>query len=142
MIDMRSQATPDQRLAEIARAQYGVISRAQLYEMGFDNPALERRIAAGRLHRLHRGVYAVGHTVLGRHGWYLAAVLATGGVLSHRSAAALWGLRPTDAARVDVAVSHTSGFRTNERIVVHRSRRPIDATTHEVSVQTARQTRS
>jgi uncharacterized protein DUF559/putative AbiEi antitoxin of type IV toxin-antitoxin system len=124
MIGMRSPATPDQRLAATAGRQYGVVSRAQLYEMGFDNPAVARRVESGRLHRLHRGVYAVGHTIVGAHGRWLAAVLACGegAVLSHRSAAALWGLRPTAAARIDVTVSRTSGFRSTSAIVVHRPR--------------------
>ena len=87
---------------------------------------------AGRLHRRHRGVYAVGHTVLTRNGAYLAAVLACGpqAVLSHRSAAALWGLRPSDAPKVDVTVPHTSGFRTTEAIAVHRPLRTPDPMTH------------
>jgi very-short-patch-repair endonuclease len=127
MIDMRSPTTPDQRLAQTAGRQYGVVSRAQLYEMGFDNPALERRIAGGRLHRLHRGVYAVGHTIVPWRGAYLAAVLACGegAVLSHRSAADLWGIRPTATRRIDVTVSHTSGVRSSGRIVIHRTRRPF-----------------
>jgi hypothetical protein len=129
MIGMRSPATPDRRLARLAGRQHGVVSRAQLYEMGFDNPAVERRSAAGRLHRLHRGAYAVGHTIVPPRGRWLAAVMACGpgAVLSHRSAAALWGIRPTAAARIDVTVPHTSGFRSTARIVVHRSRRPIEA---------------
>jgi predicted transcriptional regulator of viral defense system len=128
MIAMRSLTTPDRRLARLAGRQHGVVSRAQLYELGFDNPAVERRIASGRLHRLHRGVYSVGHTIVNRDGRYLAATLATGGVLSHRSAAALWGLRPSAAARIDVTVSHTSGVRSSARIAVHRSRREPNAT--------------
>jgi uncharacterized protein DUF559/putative AbiEi antitoxin of type IV toxin-antitoxin system len=129
MIGMRSPATPDRRLARLAGRQHGVVSRAQLYEMGFDNPGVERRSAAGRLHRLHRGAYAVGHTIVPPRGRWLAAVMACGpgAVLSHRSAAALWGIRPTAAARIDVTVPHTSGFRSTARIVVHRSRRPIEA---------------
>jgi len=99
---MRSLTTPDRRLAEVAGTQHGVVSRAQLYEMGFDNPAVERRIAGGRLHRLHRGVYAVGHKVVSWRGAYLAAVLACGegAVLSHRSAADLWG-HPADIDTAD-----------------------------------------
>jgi hypothetical protein len=125
---MRSPITPDQRLAELARRQHGVVSRAQLYTLGFDNPALERRIDAGRLHRLHRGVYAVGHTVVSWRGAYLAAVLTCGdeAVLSHRSAAALWGMRPTATPSIDVTVSRASGVRSRGRIVVHRPRRPAE----------------
>jgi hypothetical protein len=57
--------------------------------------AIAVRLNAGRLHQLRRGVYAVGHTALSREGWWMAAVLFCGpeAILSHRSAAALWGLR-------------------------------------------------
>jgi len=116
----------------LAACQHGVVERGQLRELGFDNAAIARRIRAGRLHRLHRGVYAVGHTVLSRNGAYLAAVLACGpyAVLSHRSAAALWGLRPSDAPRIDVTVPRTCGFRTTRTIVVHRPLRTPDPMTH------------
>jgi hypothetical protein len=140
---MRSQTTPDQRLATIAGRQYGVVSRAQLYEMGFDNPAVERRIASGRLHRLHRAVYAVGHTIVPPRGLWLAAVLACGegAVLSHRSAAAHLGIRPSAAARVDVTVPRTSGVRSTAAIVVHRSRRPAESLTRDgIPVTTAGRT--
>ena len=98
------------------------MARSQLHELGLDDAAIARRIGAGRLHRRHRGVYAVGHTVINRNGAYLAAVLACGpeAVLSHRSAAALWGLRPSDAPRIDVTVPRTCGFRTTRTVVVHR----------------------
>ena len=98
------------------------MSRAQVLALGFDRGGIERRLTSGRLHRLYRGVYAVGHTVLSRNGAYLAAVLACGpnAALSHRSAAALWGLRPSNAPRIDVTVPHTSGFRTTRTIVIHR----------------------
>jgi hypothetical protein len=100
-------------------------------------------VAAGRLHRLYRGVYAVGHTVVNCHGRWLAAVMACGdgAVLSHRSAAALWDIRPSAAGRIDVTVSHTSGVRSTRRIVVHRSRRPTETTRHEgIPVTTPGQT--
>jgi hypothetical protein len=119
------------------------MSRRQLLGLGFDRGGIERRLEAGRLHRLYRGVYAVGHTVLSRHGRWLAAVMACGpgASLSHRSAAALWGIRPTAAARIDVTVPHTSGFRSTAAIVVHRSRRPIETTTRDgIAVTTPGQT--
>jgi very-short-patch-repair endonuclease len=76
-------------------------------------------------------VYAVGHTIVPPRGRWLAAVLACGdgAVLSHRSAAALWDIRPTTATRIDVTVAHTSGVRTTAAIVVHRSRRAVEAVT-------------
>src|SRR5262245_16910772 len=133
MVRMGPQMTPDQELAELARAQHGVVSRRQLEAMGFGERAIARRIAAGRLHRLYRGVYAVGHTVVSWRGAYLAAVLACGegAVLSHRSAAYLWGIRPTSAPRIDVTVPRTSGVRSHGRIVVHRPVRPAEATARD-----------
>src|SRR3954447_1975322 len=83
-------ATPplDRAIAARARAQHGVISTAQLASLGVSARAVSHRVEAGRLHRIHRGVYAVGHTVLGPHGRWLAAVLACGpgAALSHASA--------------------------------------------------------
>jgi hypothetical protein len=127
MVRMGPETTPpDSRLANLAARQHGVVSRQQLVALGFGERAIARRVAAGRLHRLHRGVYAVGHTIVNRNGRYLAAVLASGpgAVLSHRSAAALWGMRPSAAARIDVTVARTSGFRSTSAIAVHRPRLP------------------
>jgi Protein of unknown function (DUF559)/Transcriptional regulator, AbiEi antitoxin len=144
MHGMRAQTTPlDRRLAEMASQQHGVVSRAQLSKLGFDRGGIDRRVQSGRLHRLYRGVYAVGHTVLGREARWLAAVLACGegAVLSHRSAAELWGLRPSAAARIDVTAPRTSGVRTTAAIVVHRPKRPAASTRRDgVPVTTVMQT--
>jgi predicted transcriptional regulator of viral defense system len=123
--------TRDARIAALASVQHGVVSRRQLLEVGLDRFAIARRIRAGRLHPIHRGVYAVGHPTLTREARYLAAVLACGdgAVLSHRSAAALWGLVPSGAASIEVTVPLPSGFRSTEAIRVHRSRRPTESTT-------------
>ena len=139
---MRHPTTPREvRLAELATRQYGIVGVDQLHALGYDNAAIRRRVASGRLHRLYRGVYAVGHTVVNGHGRWLAATMATGGVLSHRSAAALWDIRPSAAARIDVTVSHASGVRSTARIVVHRPRRTIDTTRHDgIPVTTPGQT--
>ena len=51
---------------------------------------------SGRLHPLYRGVYAVGHRVVSQRGRWMAATLATGGVLSHRSAARPLGHPPVE----------------------------------------------
>jgi hypothetical protein len=133
MGDMDPQTTPDLGLAAIAARRHGVVSRDLLRAIGFTDTMIRDRVASGRLHRLYRGVYAVGHTVLNRNGHYLAAVMACGpgAVLSYRSAAEHWGIRPSAAARFDVTVPHTSGVRSTSRIVVHRPRRPFAATTHD-----------
>src|SRR3954466_180534 len=96
-------ATPplDAAIAAIARAQYGVITMRQLADLGVSRRAVSHRAAAGRLHRVHRGVYAVGHTRLTGHGRWMAAVLACGdaAALFGASAAALRGIRRGNAAR-------------------------------------------
>src|SRR5207247_11204601 len=90
---------PDAAIARIAARQHGVVTVGQLRAAGLDRNAVGRRLAAGRLHRVYRGVYAVGHAGLSDEGRWTAAVLACGegAVLSHRSAAELLRLlEPAD----------------------------------------------
>jgi very-short-patch-repair endonuclease len=99
---------PDRVIGQLAAQQHGVVSRQQLLAVGVSARAIERRIEGGRLHPVFPGAYAVGHRVLSQHGRWMAAVLAAGqgAVLSHRSAAALWGIRPTSRAHVEVTAAH------------------------------------
>jgi very-short-patch-repair endonuclease len=108
----------DEVIAALAGRQHGVVSRAQLMEAGISARAIERRLGAGRLHPLYRGVYAVGHRVISQRGYWMAATLATGGVLSHRSAGALWGMRPW-SGRIDVTVPWHK--RTRQGLILHRA---------------------
>jgi hypothetical protein len=96
----------DAEIATVAARQHGVVSRGQLRGLGLGQSAIDHRLARGSLHGIHRGVFAVGHGALAREGHWLAAVLAAGpnAVLSHRSAAALWGIRDARRARVEVTV--------------------------------------
>jgi len=113
----------DAAIAAVAGRQHGLVDRGQLLALGLTAGAIGHRLSLGRLHRVHLGVYAVGHPAVSRRGRWLAAVLACGSdaVLSHRSAAALWGLSPT--ARADADVSTTVGRRhSRPRIAVHRVR--------------------
>ena len=98
---------PDALLAGIARRQHGVVTVPQLRACGLGDSAIGHRAQVGRLHRLHRGVYAVGHAGVSEQGRYLAAILAVGhgAVLSHRSAAALWGLVRSRPGAADVTVA-------------------------------------
>jgi very-short-patch-repair endonuclease len=109
----------------LAARQHGIVSRAQLLQLDLSDDAIASRIGAGWLCRVHRGVFTVGRQPLTLHGRYLAAVWYLGGraVLSHRSAAVLWGLLPESGPRVDVTVP--SGARGRKAIVVHRS--PLSA---------------
>ena len=86
--------------------QHGVVSRRDLLAIGFNARSIEHRIAKGRLHRIHAGVYAVGRRELTREGRWMAAVLACGpgAALSHHSAAAFWGFGREWARGIDVSV--------------------------------------
>jgi hypothetical protein len=121
---MRHQsANPDREIATVAARQYGVVSIAQLRETGLSKSAVKRRARAGRLHPIHRGVYAVGHPHLTAEGRWMAAVLAcgAGAVLSHRAAAAAWRLLPDQMdAPVDVSVPNDTGKKTRRGIRLHR----------------------
>jgi very-short-patch-repair endonuclease len=94
----------DAAVADLARRQHGVAGRRQLVEMGLTADAIRHRVRSGRLHAVHPGVYAVGHVLLAPRGWWMAAVLANGegALLSHRAAAALWGLVDGAPERIDV----------------------------------------
>jgi len=114
--------TPDAAVARIATEQHGVVTAKQLAEVGLGRMAISERARSGRLHRLHRGVYAVGHRAPSWHGRWTAAVLACGegAVLSHHSAAALWELlKPIDGS-IHVSTPSTSGRAAHRGIHLHR----------------------
>jgi very-short-patch-repair endonuclease len=106
-------------IAALADRQHGVVSHAQLRALGVGPGAIKHRIGVGRLRPMHRGVYAVGHRALRREAWWMAAVLASGdgAVLSYRSAAALWGIRETARARIEVSAPRHR--RSTARVEVH-----------------------
>jgi hypothetical protein len=114
--------TADVRVAEIAARQHGVITLLQLEETGLGRRGASKRVTKGQLHRIHRGVYAVGHRGLSGHGRWMAAVLACGegAVLSHGSAASLWGLLKPIEGPIHVSVPSTSGRTTRRGIHIHR----------------------
>jgi very-short-patch-repair endonuclease len=121
---------PDAVIARLAANQHGVVSIAQLERAGIRQRGRARRVAARRLHRVHRGVYAVGHPGLSEKGRWMAAVLACGpkAVLSHQSAAVLWGIEPSRArpspASLDPATPHVTvpgESKSRTGIRVHRS---------------------
>jgi hypothetical protein len=69
----------EQELADLARRQHRVVARRQRLRLGLQGNAVDRRLEAGRVHRIHAGVYAVGRPILGVNGQWMAAVLAAGG---------------------------------------------------------------
>lgn len=116
-----------QELAALAGRQHGVVSIRQLQRLGFSRKSVGRAVAVGNLHRLHHGVYAVGHTNLSLQGRCLAAVLASGpkALLSHYSAGWLLGLVPTRPIPVHVTTPVPRKGRGLVRI--HHSRTLIEA---------------
>lgn len=105
-------------LSARAASQHGVITRDQLLEAGLGTRTVERRVERKQIHRLHRGVYSFGDPRLSLRGNWLAAVLACGedALLSHRSAAALWGL--IHPGRHSIEVTSAAG-RGRPGLVVH-----------------------
>jgi very-short-patch-repair endonuclease len=117
-------APADHAAARIAARQHGVASMRQLRSVGLSDEAVSVRLRSGRFHRIHRGVYAIGHRGLSVEGRWSAAVLAcgAGAVLSHASAAALWGLLPEPQGPVDVSTPARSGRSKRSGIRLHRCR--------------------
>jgi very-short-patch-repair endonuclease len=116
--------------------QHGVVARRQLIALGLASKMIDRRIASSRLHPLWRSVYAVGRPTVNIRGWWMAAVLACGdgAVLSHESAAFLWGIRrmrvSSESRRARPSLIHVSVPADRSRrlngIRAHR-RRELDA---------------
>jgi very-short-patch-repair endonuclease len=117
---------PDRLIAQVAARQHAVIAIDELLAAGLSHEGVKTRVRAGRLHRKHRGVYAIGNPRLDQHGIWLAAVKACGdqAALSHQSAAQLAKLLPLPAYRgpVHVTVAGAAGRRQRKGIVIHRSR--------------------
>jgi hypothetical protein len=131
LVTLRPGLPLDAGIAKVADAQHGAISLAQLGACGLGDSAVRGRVAAGRLHRLHRGVYAPGHLRLPRWGAIAAAVLACGpgAVASHLTAASLHALRRDGRSVIDVTVASRTG-RRHGRVVTHTAAtvRPQDIT--------------
>jgi hypothetical protein len=116
----RRQSGPEITL--LAARQHGVVTAQQLQELGFTARQVEGLTEHGNLHRLYQGVYAVGHLKLTRDGRLAAALLAAGDAafLSHRTAAALHGLRNLNLRRIDVTVSGAA-VRARDALRIHRT---------------------
>jgi len=122
-----SGSTPlDVAVSRVATRQHGVVSLAQLEALGLGASGVRDRVVAGRLHRVHRGVYSVGHSSLKIEGRWIAAVLACGegAVLSHRSAAALLDLRRAVGPLID------GDGPTNSRSLTQGNHGPSDPLPH------------
>jgi very-short-patch-repair endonuclease len=116
------------------KRQHGVIAHRQLVELGLKRSSIRWRVKSGRLHVVRRGVYAVGRPELSRHGRWMAAVLACGpeAVLSHGSAAAVWGFGSEPHGLVEASLPPGRRCR-RPGIRAHRcaALRPGDVTEYE-----------
>jgi very-short-patch-repair endonuclease len=114
----------------LVREQHGVVSRVQLLAFGFSTKAIRHRIKRGQLVPEWPGVYRVGRRELTREGRFMAAVLACGegAVLSHESAAALWGIRKGGINPIEISVPANRRIRL-EGIRPHRRNPMPPATT-------------
>ncbi len=119
-LDVSSQGGVDGAIAAVAAKQWGNITRRQLHGLGLSDSAIANRVAVGRLHRVFRGVYSVGHPPTTPHQRASAAVLACGpgAALSHGSAMTLWGYWRQWDGPFEVTVV---GDRRTKGIRVHRS---------------------
>lgn len=110
------------RVAELAQRQHGVVALDQLRALGLTASGVNKRVRAGALHPIHRGVYAVGHTLLTPLARWMAGTLAYGpaAALSHRSAAAHLGLRRNHSGAIDISVPSAVG-RSRPGLALHRS---------------------
>lgn len=109
-----------------------MVSRQELLAVGLTVDQIQHRIETGRLHRIHAGVYAVGHPLVSPLGRCMAAALAAGegGVLSHRAAIWLWDLPQSLPETLDVTCPGRRRSRPGLRC--HESRLPADErTVHE-----------
>jgi hypothetical protein len=83
-----------------------VIGVEGLIACGLSQSGITKRAAAGELHRIYQGVYAIGRPDLTPRGQWMAAVLACGpgAVLSFVKAAALHKVRASEARLIDVTM--------------------------------------
>jgi very-short-patch-repair endonuclease len=125
---MARKTRPAQRvehLWKLAARQHGVVSRKQMRFLGITDDAIDHAVAVGRLHRVFRNAYAVGHPRRDERHRLLAAVLACGkgAVISHRSAGALLELLDEGPVVIDVIAPPSRG-RGIDGIYLHRVRPP------------------
>jgi hypothetical protein len=120
----------DHRIARLAGVQEGIVRHRDLRAIGLTQDQIRHRREAGRLIDVHPFVYAVGHDRLGAAARRLAGVWTYGAkaVLSHRSAAAAWGLRASGGGRIEVTVATTAGLVERPGTRLHRTGRPVEAT--------------
>ena len=128
LVEVRGNSGPKPRpvreLSALARDQEGVAGHDQILALGFTHEWIKHRIATGWLHVVFRGAYAVGHRRLTWRGRLRAAILSCGPgtYISHRSAAALHGLRRGGGGLIHVTAPPGGREDRRQGIVLHRIR--------------------
>ena len=118
VVHMYAKRRSHHRLAGLAAAQHGVVSRSQVLGLGYSDEWVRIAVNSGRLHRVHRGAYALGHDATPRQALGIAAVLSCGaGALLSTARRRRWGL--TQRFAVPVEVTAGSPRRTRDEIRVH-----------------------
>lgn len=121
-----STETVERRCAAIAERQHGLLTREQALAAGLSNGSLGRRLASGRLLRLHPSVFRVAGSTQSHEQRLLAACLWSGGVASHRTAAWLWKLDETEPSSVEI----TSPRRVrSQKVKLYRGHVPVSQVT-------------
>lgn len=136
MCALASEDGADSAIAALAGKQHGVVSRTQLLAAGITRRQIQWRLKRGRLHRVHRGVYSVGHAVLSQQAIWMAAVLAGGdrAALSHWSARSLLRIRRGGGPRAHVSCPRRR--RNTETITFHYAQLPDDEVTIDNGIPT------
>lgn len=113
----------DPTIAAFASRKRGLITDEELLAAGVGRKGVERRLKTGRIHRLYRGVYLVGHPVPPPLAMELAAVLACAphAFLSHFSAAWLYRLLKFQPPIIDITVAGRNPGQL-KGIAIHRVR--------------------
>lgn len=124
-----SSADVTRLIRRLAERQHGVVARRQLVAQGLSAELIKGRLRAGMLVPVHVGVFALGHSLIGKQGRWMAAVLACGpnAVLSHSSAAELWAFA---RSRGFPEVTRRSGGSRRSGLRLHQTRilEPVDVT--------------
>jgi hypothetical protein len=116
--------SPDRAIRDRAGAQDGLVSRAQLLELGLSAKNIKYRLSIDRLNQVHQGVYAVGHSALTRRGWLRAATMIASDVaLSHGSAAEWHEIRSPRTGYVHITSPRCI---RRPKLIAHRCALPAD----------------
>jgi very-short-patch-repair endonuclease len=122
-LDLGTPSARDRAVTDFAEEQWGIIDLGELRALGIGKSGASRRQRAGRLHRIHLGVYSVvPPRLLRSEGRWLAAVKAAGpgAALCLMHAAANWNLRSAPSGPVHVVVASRNGRRPRPGLIIHR----------------------